>query len=350
MDAESLKCAHGKRSRPLAQPFPEPNQRDFATPLVARHLLLDNHFLPAMSAKLSVRPLSGEPFDLTIGNTATIGRTSDNTVCLRGSPLVSRQHALVRCHDGYQYQIIDLGSRNGTFVDDQRVVMPTTLTHGARIQIARNELIFEQIETDLSGPEFEMTMAGSMAGTNSAAIRPVALLVCDIRGFSTMAEKIPSSDLAQHLGVWFREAGNLVTKNGGTIDKFIGDAMLAYWSGNGADPEVDCGATLRIARDLLGLAEKFAWPNGQAFRVGVALHYGAVTCGNVGVDAQRDATIIGDPVNTVFRLESVMKELNQAVLLSADFRTRLPETENLIDLGERRLKGKQQAVGIYGLG
>src|ERR1043165_8932235 len=135
--------------------------------LVAQSLLQDSPF--PMSAKLCVRPITGEPFDLTIGNTATIGRTSDNTVCLSGSPLVSRQHALVRCHDGYQYQIIDLGSRNGTFVDDQRVVMPTTLNHGARIQIAHNELVFEQIDADLSGPEFEMTMAGSMAGTTSAA-------------------------------------------------------------------------------------------------------------------------------------------------------------------------------------
>ena len=72
--------------------------------------------------------------------------------------------------------------------------------------------------------------------------------------------------------------------------------------------------------------------------------------GNVGLNAQRDATIIGDVVNTVFRLESVMKELNQQVLLSADFGNRLSANENLVDLGERKLKGKQQAVRIYGLG
>src|SRR6478672_9691672 len=230
------------------QPFPA-STRAAVDGLVAQDLLKDNHSLFPMSAKLCVRPITGEPFNLTIGNTATIGRTSDNTVCLSGSPLVSRQHALVRCHDGYQYQIIDLGSRNCTFVNDQRVVMPMTLVHGARILIAKNELLFEQIEDDFSNAQLEVTLAGSMAGTSSA-IRPVALLVCDIRGFSTMAEKISSNDLAQQLGVWFREAGNLVTRSGGTIDKFIGDAVLAYWSGCGNE-EVNCAATLQIARDLL---------------------------------------------------------------------------------------------------
>lgn len=301
-----------------------------------------------MPAKLRVTPAAGEPFQLTIGNTATIGRTSDNTVCLSGSPLVSRQHALVRCHDGYQYQIIDLGSRNGTFVNDQRVVMPMTLTHGARIRVAKNDLVFEQIDDDFSSAHLEVTLAGSIAGAASA-IRPVALLVCDIRGFSNMAEKISSGDLAQHLGVWFREAGNLVRKGGGTIDKFIGDAILAYWSGC-RDDEVDCATTLQIARDLLALAATIKWADGQPFHVGVALHYGAVTCGNVGLDAQRDATIIGDVVNTAFRLESVMKDLNQPLVLSQDFRERLTRNEPLIDLGERKLKGKQQSVRIYGLG
>jgi adenylate cyclase len=65
----------------------------------------------AMPAKLRVTPAAAEPFELAIGNTATIGRTDGNTVCLSASPRVSRQHAIIRCHNGYQYQLIDLGSR-----------------------------------------------------------------------------------------------------------------------------------------------------------------------------------------------------------------------------------------------
>ena len=95
-----------------------------------------------MSAKLRVYPPLGEPFDKTIANTATIGRTGDNTVPLPGNH-VSRQHAIVRCHNAYQYQIMDLGSRNGTFVNDQRVIMPVTLEAGSRIRIADYELVFD---------------------------------------------------------------------------------------------------------------------------------------------------------------------------------------------------------------
>ena len=91
------------------------------------------------------------------------------------------------------------------------------------------------------------------------------------------------------------------------------------------------------------------WRPRSRWRVGVALHYGAVACSNVGVDAQRDATIIGDAVNTVFRLKSLMKELNHPILLSADFQQRLSKHEDLIELGERSLKGKQQSVRVYGL-
>ena len=100
-----------------------------------------------MPAKFRVNILGGEPFERAVNNTATIGRTPDNTIALPGNH-VSRQHAIVRCHNGFQYQIMDLGSRNGTFVNDQRVVMPVTLEPGARVRIANYELVFDQTPDD----------------------------------------------------------------------------------------------------------------------------------------------------------------------------------------------------------
>ncbi len=301
-----------------------------------------------MGAKLQIQPNHAEPFDVQIGNTATIGRTRENTVCLSFSPLVSRQHAIIRCHNGWQFQLIDLGSRNGTYVNDQRVVMPVTLTDGARIRIADNTIIFSEHDDESSGEHNAMTLVGTVDHTVVDS-RPVGLLVCDIRGFSSMSEVVPGGEMAQTLGAWFRETGNMVAQSGGTIDKFIGDAMLAYWGAAGR-PAADCGTAFAAAKMMLALADSRKWPNGSQFRIAIALHYGKVTCSNVGVAAERDATIIGDAVNTVFRLEGVSKELNQRLVMSGDFAEHMPELmRKCNDFGERALKGKSQAVRVYGM-
>jgi adenylate cyclase len=300
-----------------------------------------------MGAKLQIQPANSDAFDVPIGNTATIGRTRENTICLSFSPLVSRQHAIIRCHNGWQFQLIDLGSRNGTYVNDQRVVMPVTLTDGARIRIADNNIIFSEHDDDTTGEHNAMTLVGTVdhSVVNS---RPVGLLVCDIRGFSAMSESVPGAEMAQTLGAWFRETGNMVAQSAGTIDKFIGDAMLAYWGAAGEAAE-DCGTALAAAKLMLNLADSRKWPDGSPFRIAIALHYGKVTCSNVGVAAERDATIIGDAVNTVFRLEGISKELNQRVVMSGDFAENMPEVmRNCTDFGDRALKGKSQAVRVYG--
>ena len=303
-----------------------------------------------MAAKIRVVPAQAPPFEVPIQFTATIGRTPENTVCLSFSPTVSRQHAIIRCHNGYEYQLMDLGSRNGTYVNDQRVVMPVPLQSGSRIRIANNDLIFEQASDLETSEGAAATMAGSM-DTHMQTVRNAAILVCDIRGFSTQSEILPASALAQLLGLWFREAGNCVQKHGGVIDKFIGDAILAYWQENPGPPR-ECVQAFKAARQLLDLAGKTKWPeSGKPFVVGIAVHYGRVAFGNIGLVAQRDATIIGNAVNTAFRLESIMKELNQKLLVSEQMVKALDESDRarFTDLGEKTLKGKNELVRVFGM-
>ena len=303
-----------------------------------------------MAAKLKVRPAEGEPYEMEIGNTATIGRSRENTISLHANPHVSRQHAVIRCHNAYQFQITDLGSRNGTFVNGRRVITPTILTHGAVIRITNNELIFEQSDEISEDTTFDATLAAGPESTHDQSA-VVAVMVCDIRGFSTVSELLSEDELARTLGQWFRDVGNIVHKNGGTIDKFIGDAVLAYWTRESSDGEESRGA-LGSALELLDAADKRCWrlSEEKPFRIAVALHHGSVTCGNVGLVAQRDATILGDTVNTVFRIESLMKQLNQRLALSQDFLTTLPVPGiNLNDLGDHQLKGKYQTVRLFGM-
>ncbi len=183
---------------------------------------------------------------MEIGNTATIGRSRENTISLHTNPHVSRQHAVIRCHNAYQFQITDLGSRNGTFVNGRRVITPTILTHGAVIRITNNELIFEQSDEISEDTTFDVTLAAGPESTHDQSA-VVAVMVCDIRGFSTVSELLSEDELARTLGQWFRDVGNIVHKNGGTIDKFIGDAVLAYWTRESSD------------------GERIAWSIGQRF-------------------------------------------------------------------------------------
>ena len=128
-------------------------------------------------------------------------------------------------------------------------------------------------------------------------------------------------------------------------------------------PIAEAAAALTVGRKLLTLAESMRWPLPPAtmtssstpdgvhpFRIAVALHHGTVTCGNIGLVAQRDATIIGDAVNTAFRMETVMKQLNQLIVLSSDFLQALDgPADDYTDLGKHELKGKKDGVRIFGL-
>jgi adenylate cyclase len=224
-----------------------------------------------------------------------------------------------------------------------------TLRDGSVIRITNNELLFQQTEDAPATSGADLTLVGTEHGLAAAA--EVAIMVCDIRAFSTMSELIPEETLAHTLGDWFRTAGNLVQRSGGTIDKFIGDAILAYWA-KADEPGTEARAALRVGESLLREAATRRWPGPDraAFRIAVALHHGTVTSGNIGLVAQRDATIIGDAVNTAFRIESTMKLLDQRLVMSGDFLAAHGPLESTThDLGDHRLKGKNQAVRLHGL-
>ncbi len=288
-----------------------------------------------LAAILTVRPASGSAHEIAVGNTAMIGRSAGNEVFLSEPKTVSRQHAVIRHLGGRDYQIMDLGSRNGTFVDGSQVVLPVRLRENARIVIEGNEMIFRSLPTTQYATAADVTvMHATSVSQGEVKERDVAILVCDIRGFSSYSETMAPAAMAKVLGSWCREAANVVQETGGVIDKFIGDAVLAYWRDEPGDPE-SCERALAAADKLLERAAERSWPEGEpAFRVGIALHHGSVSQENIGVVAQRDATIIGDAVNVAFRLEGVMKSLGMRVVLSEPFRRRIEDGEGFEDHGE----------------
>lgn len=275
-----------------------------------------------------------------------VGRSPECQVVI-ADPRVSRRHAMIRRQAG-GYYLFDLGSFNGSSINGSRVTTARQLNDGDVIRFADHE--FRYGEQGASEIHAEMD---DVAGSTIAMIRtaPTILLVSDVKGFTTLSESIEADELAQIMGSWYSDCECILSEEGATVDKFIGDSVLAYWTS--VAPE-SLQASLRAAQRLLATCDRITSERpevfenfGRDFSIGVALHVGKVAYGGM---SQSEFTLIGDPVNLVFRLESLTRALEGSVLLSGDFVKELPEmAAHCRNLGTHQVKGRSQGVEVYSL-
>jgi adenylate cyclase len=305
-----------------------------------------------MSAKLIVHTTGEATRTVALRAICTIGRGPDNDLVLE-DPRVSRNHALLRQSGDGGYYVVDLGSSNGTFLNGSLVTVPVALKSGDEIQVGDHRLGFtassatggQTIPRDLG------TTMGTMAGMKCETI---GILVVDIRNYTRLAEAVPPGELSQWVGSWFKEAGRIIERHGGTIDKFIGDAVMAYWRRQGgADPKYVNGP-IRVASELVAFARGYhekliAKYSTLGFAIGCGIHIGEAMLGNVGSVARRDFTAIGDCVNVAFRIESLCKELGRPILVSREASEKAGADFDFEDLGPQRVKGKSEAIHVFAL-
>jgi len=279
-----------------------------------------------------------------IGQVAMIGRSPECTVIVP-DPRVSRRHAMIRWQDhGYWY--FDLGSFNGTYLNGTRVTAARKLSHGDVLDLAGHQLRFEQ---DGGGDG----SAEALGGATMAFVRstPVIVLVSDIQGFTALSEKLTPDDLAQVIGGWYANCETILARHGATVDKFIGDCVLAYWTQ--IIPEAR-HAALRAAGELIGAChsiqaarEELFASIGHTFQSGVALNIGKVAYGGM---SQGEFTLVGDPVNLTFRVESLTRHSGYPALVTSDFLKDWPEGYAFCEnAGTHQVKGREQSVEIWGV-
>lgn len=296
-----------------------------------------------MTGKLT-RSDSGEEVELQ--TVSIVGRSSECQVILP-DPRVSRRHAMIRKQDGGFY-LFDLGSFNGSYLNGSRVTAARQLSTGDVLTFAEHEFTFEQTGGKTTEEDFN-----NFGGSTIALIRstPVIILVSDIMGFTALSEEVEADDLAQIIGSWYSDCEHILAEEGGTVDKFIGDSVLAYWT------TVDDTTTMnavRTAQKLLSSCEKIYQSRPDVFNsierqfeIGVAIHTGKVAYGGM---SQGEFTLVGDPVNLVFRLENLTRDFEENVLLSGDFARLIPDLRpHLKNLGVRKVKGKAQGVEVVAM-
>jgi adenylate cyclase len=218
----------------------------------------------------------------------------------------------------------------------------------ARLRLLRRYLPKVAVERVLEDPRAGMAIGGRSV--------TVTLLATDLRGFTSMSEKLSPEEVVRQLNAYHATLLEQVERHGGTLDKFIGDgALVVFGFGTQDTPEADHGAAaaLACARDMLDALERLNREREGAglppLRMGMGLHTGPVVAGNIGVPGVRlEFTVIGDAVNTAARLEGLTKEAGVPVLISADTVARL-HGPALRELPAMRLRGKDEAVRVFTL-
>jgi len=184
------------------------------------------------------------------------------------------------------------------------------------------------------------------------AKKDVAILFTDIRSFTSMTEVMDSEVLVAQLNEYFTEMVTCINKHGGTLHKFIGDAIMAVWGDiTVTSPTIDAGRALQAAIDMRNslalLNQKWIGENRPEFHMGVGINFGRVTAGNIGAPQRMEFTVIGDPVNLAARLESLNKKFGTEILIGESMHDLTHERFLFRSISKVQVVGKQQGVQIY---
>jgi adenylate cyclase len=193
-------------------------------------------------------------------------------------------------------------------------------------------------------------LSGTIARGSGESIRAVIWL-CDLRGFTVLADRLPQGELSTMLNEYFGIMVKAVTDEGGEVLKFVGDGMLAIFElCQGEDVGPCCAAALRAARAAFKAADTVNAQRGIAERIrfGVALHLGEVYYGNIGSPERLDFTVIGPAVNHAARLERLASELGRGLVTSASFAAAAKEP--LESLGRYNLRGVAEPQEVFAPG
>ena len=188
--------------------------------------------------------------------------------------------------------------------------------------------------------------------------KPCTILFSDIRGFTTLTENSPDeTKLVEHLNEYLTEMVHCVFEYGGTLHKFIGDAVMAVWGdthsdGSKADALAAVMSALAMRRKLARLNEKWAGEGRNQLKIGIGLNHGTVVVGDIGSleSPQRlEYTVIGDAVNIASRVESETKAQGVDILISKSVHDLVRDDVDAESRGAITLKGKAEKVELFHL-
>jgi len=180
--------------------------------------------------------------------------------------------------------------------------------------------------------------------------RVLTLMFTDLANFTGMSEQLSAEATVDVLTEYFNTMTPIIHRHGGTVDKFIGDAVMAFWGAPLDDPqhaEHAVQAAVEMQAAMAALAERLQARGLPSIAMRIGLHTGRVVVGNIGSQTRFSYTVIGDAVNLASRLEGANKEFGTGVLLSAATAGLLPPHMAVRPLGTIQVKGKTEAIEVF---
>jgi len=184
---------------------------------------------------------------------------------------------------------------------------------------------------------------------------PLSILFSDIRGFTSLSEKLSAEQVVEMLNEYLGEMTEIVFAHGGTLDKFIGDAVMALWGAplpvdDHARRAAECALAMTAALERLNARWSQSGEGAAGLRIGIGINTGEAVVGNIGsLKHKLEYTAIGDAVNLASRLEGLNKEMGTTIIISEATRAALGEGFDTAPLREVNVKGKEQAVLVHEL-
>ena len=224
------------------------------------------------------------------------------------------------------------------FPDDVRLACQTLLSGDATVR-----KLFKS-QSDIKFAQAALQSSGSI-GSN----KQVAILFADIENFTPLSERLASFDIMYLLNKYFDFAGNIVMRNGGEINNYIGDAFLAIFGLDGEGDETfrAVKAGLELQSELKDFANTVEENFDEDFKIRIGIHFGEAIVGMLGCKGTERLSVIGDTVNMAARAESANKEADTTMLITENAYKQIEERVEVEDFIRTKLKGTSERITLY---
>lgn len=228
-------------------------------------------------------------------------------------------------------------------------VVPLSLALYGRLTAERRQ-IAEQFGNYVS-PDVLRELTEHPEVVREGQRRTVTLLFSDVRGSTTLAEKVEPDVWISQLNEYLSEMSDAIFAYDGYLDKFMGDGIMALWNAFGNQPD-HAELAMKAAVQMLARLKKLNadWEgreNRVCFQIGIGVHTGDAIIGNVGSDKRTQYTAIGDTVNAASRIEALTKDFKAHLIISETTAAALGDKVKLVELGEAELKGREKPLRVF---